>query len=98
MKLRRPSPALVVAILALVMATTGTAVAADGKSAVASGATTRQAAGRLVATQRSGAQRGRIAAKYLDLSGVARGATATFGRSFSVIDNQALAPVAIGAV
>src|SRR5215217_8895253 len=105
MKLRRPSPALVVAIVALVMATTGTAVAAvnyaanagavDGKSAVASGATTRQAAGRLVATQRSGAQRGRIAAKYLDLSGVARGATATFGRSFSVIDNQALAPVAI---
>ena len=107
-KLERPSPAMVVALIALVMATTGTAVAAvsfaqnagavDGKSAVASGATTKQATGRLVATQRTGPGAGRIAAKYLDLGGYARGATSTFGRSAQVADNQTLAPEALGSV
>ena len=105
---KRPSPAMVVAIVALVMATTGTAVAAvsfadnagavDGKSAVASGATTKQATGRLVATQKSGPGAGRIASKYLDLSGYARGATSTFGKSAQVADNQTLAPETVGSV
>jgi hypothetical protein len=107
---KRPSPALVVATLALVMATTGSAVAAvdfarnagavDGKSAVASGATLRQAAGRLVATQRTGDDRGRIATRYLDLTGVARGTTDTFGRALEVVDRTAPAapPVAGAAV
>jgi hypothetical protein len=103
-----PSPAMVVALIALLVALSGTAVAAvnyarnagavDGKSAVASGASTKAAAGRLVATQRSGAGRGTIAAKYLDLSGAMRGRTSTFGRSFTLIDNQSLAPAQIGAV
>lgn len=103
-----PSPAMVVAMIALVIALSGTAVAAvnyarnagavDGKSAVASGASTRQAAGRLVATQRSGAERGTIASKYLDLSGAMAGRTSTFGRSLAVVDNQSLAPLQIGGV
>jgi hypothetical protein len=108
MRIRRPSPSMAVSITALVLASSGTAVAAvnyaqnagavDGKSAVASGATFKHAAGRLVATQRRGADRGQIATKYLDLDGIARGTTSTFGRSFTVVDNQALAPVPIGAV
>lgn len=107
-KLKRPSPAMVVAITALVMASTGSAVAAidfarnagavDGKSAVADGALRKAAAGRLVATQRKGADRGQIATKYLDLDGYAKGATSTFGRTFQVPDNQQLAPEPIGTV
>ncbi|MEA2276184.1 MAG: hypothetical protein QOC78_1144 [Solirubrobacteraceae bacterium] len=108
MKIRRPSASLVISLVALVMAMSGSAIAAvnfasnagavDGKSAVSDGAALRIAAGRLVATQRSGDGKGRIRAKYLDLRGVVRGTSSTFGRSFAVIDNQALAPVTIGAV
>jgi hypothetical protein len=108
MRLKRPSPALVISLIALVMAMSGTAIAAvnfasnagavDGKSAVADGALRSQAAGRLVATQRSGDAKGTIRAKYLDLRGVVRGASSTFGQSFNVIDNQTLAPSAIGSV
>lgn len=96
-----------VAIAALVMATTGTAFAAvnfatnagavDGKSAVADGASTKAAAGRLVATRRTGSARGTIAAKYLD-PGLARGVNTVFGRSLEVADNQVLAPVALGGI
>lgn len=106
--LKRPSPAMVVALVALVMASTGSAVAAvsfarnagavDGKSAVASGALLKTAAGRLVATQRTGDDRGQIASKYLDLDGYARGATSTFGKAFDVPDNQTLAPEPIGGI
>lgn len=108
MKSRLPSPAMVVAVIALIVALSGTAVAAvnfarnagavDGKSAVASGASLKAAAGRLVATQRRGADRGRIATRYLDLPELVRGGSATFGRSLSVIDNGKLVPVAIGSV
>ena len=107
-KPKRPSPAMIVAICALVMASTGSAIAAvdfarnagavDGKSAVASGATIRQATGRLVATQRTGPGAGRIASKYLDLTGYARGTTSTFGKSIPVADNQALVPEGLGSV
>jgi hypothetical protein len=103
-----PSPALVIAFIALVTAMTGTAFAAvnyarnagavDGKSAVTSGGTLRHTAGRLIATQRTGAGKGTIAQKYLDLTGVARGATATFGHAFEVNDNAAGAPTPIGGV
>lgn len=108
MRLPRPTPSMAVALAALVMATTGSAVAAvtyarnagavDGRSAVANGASAQRAAGRLVATQRRGADRGRLHTRYLDLDGYARGTTANFGRSLGVVDNQALAPIGIGAV
>lgn len=105
---RMPSPALVLAFIALIVAMTGTAFAAvnfarnagavDGKSAVADGASLRAARGRLVATQRSGDARGKIRQRYLDLAGVARGTTATFGRAFEVADNAQGAPTAIGGI
>lgn len=108
MQLHRPSPAMVVAIIALIMAMTGSAVAAvsfatnagavDGKSAVAGGSLRSQAAGKLVATKASGPERGRIDGKFLDLSAAVRGTARNFGRSFNVVDNQALAPAEIGSV
>ncbi len=101
-----PSPALVVACIALIVAMSGTAVAAvsfarnagavDGRSAVADGASLRAASGRLVATKRSGADRGRIDGKYL--AGVMRGRSSTFGRALVLVDNQTLAPTPIGTV
>ena len=107
-RLKLPSPAMVVALVALLVASSGTAVAGvsyvrnagavDGKSAVADGASRSDAAGRLVATQRSGADRGRIDARYLDLAGVAAGRTETFGRAFDVQDNAQGAPEAIGTI
>lgn len=71
MKLKRPSPAMVVAVLALVMSTTGGAIAAvnyaknsdavDGYSAVkAAKAGSGKAAGKLVATYRGGDNRGKL--------------------------------------
>ncbi len=103
-----PSPAMVVALVALVVASSGTAVAGvsyvrnagavDGKSAVASGASRTDAAGRLVATQRTGDERGRIDSRYLDLAGLAEGRTETFGRAFEVQDNAQGAPEPIATV
>jgi hypothetical protein len=75
MKLKRPSPAMVVSVVALVMSMTGGALAAvnyarnagavDGKSAVKASASNGKAAGKLVATTRSGADRGKIPFKFL---------------------------------
>ena len=108
MKFKLPSPAMVVALVALTVAMTGTAFAAvnyatnagavDGKSAVADGASAKAATGRLVATQRKGAEKGTIAQRYLDVGGLARGTTATFGRAIQLIDNASLAPAPIGNV
>jgi len=108
MRIKRPSPAMVVAFLALVLAMSGTAFAAvnyarnsgavDGKSAVGSGSSLSRAAGKLVTTQRKGANKGRIAQKYLALGGLARGATSKFGKYLAVPDNQTLTPETIGAV
>lgn len=108
MTFRRPSPSMIVAIIALVMATTGSAVAAvnfatnagavDGKSAVRSSVTRSFASGRLVATAAEGPNKGRIPSKFLDLSPTVRGTASTFGQSFNVVDNQALAPAGIGNV
>ena len=107
MNISRPSPSMVVSIIALVFAMTGTGIAAvnfatnagavDGKSAVADGASRSVAAGRLVATQRSGDEKGRIASRYLDPD-LARGATSVFGKAYQVADNQTLAPEALGSI
>jgi len=108
MKISRPQPATIISIAALVMASTGSAFAAvdfarnagavDHKSAAGSGATLSHAAGKLITTQARGAGKGTIAAKYLDLTGVAHGATSTFGRSFDVADNAASVPTQIGGI
>jgi hypothetical protein len=98
-KWRKPSPALVISIVALVMATTGSAVAAvnfarnsdkvDGKSAVSARASLRSAAGKLVATHRGGSERGKIDGKFL--GGVVTGGARPFGHTTAVIDNSAAA-------
>ena len=102
---RRPSPAMVVAVVALVFATTGSAVAAvsfainagavDGKSAVAAGASNNYAAGKLVATRRVGILKGTIPARYLDPSA---GQSLSFGTSTDVIDNATQAPFTIASI
>jgi hypothetical protein len=108
MKISRPQPATIISIIAPVMASTESAVAAvsfarnagavDHKSAAGSGSTLSHAAGKLITTQAKGAGKGKIAAKYLDLAGVAGGSTSTFGRSFEVVDNAASVPTQIGGI
>lgn len=102
MKIRRPSPAMAVACTALFIALGGTSIAAvnyarnagavDGKSAVSAGSSTSRAAGKLVATNRSGSDKGRIPAKFL--AGVA--GARTFGAAVDVQDNAVGAPTALG--
>ena len=79
MKLKRPSPAMTVAVVALVMSMTGGAIAAvnfaknagavDGKSAVRASAGADRAAGNLVATIRRGDSKGKL--PFGKLEGVA---------------------------
>ena len=93
MRIRRPSPAMVVAIVALVMSTAGTSIAAvsfatnagkvDGLDAVRAGSPDK-AAGRLVATARTGIRKGTIPNYHL--SGVPH--SDTYGELFQVPDNQ----------
>ena len=100
MKLRLPSPAMVVAVIALVVALSGTAIAAvdfaqnagavDGKSAVGAKASLRSAAGKLVATSTGGNGKGQIPARFLD--GVMRGGTQTLSKYLRTVDNQAGRP------
>jgi hypothetical protein len=99
-KPRMPSPAMVVAVIALVVALSGTAIAAvnyaqnagavDGKSAVGARASLRKAAGKLVATATGGEGKGRIPARFLD--GVMRGGTMSLSRYLRTADNQAGQP------
>jgi len=108
MKISRPQPATIISIVALVMASTGSALAAvdfarnagavDHKSAVGSGSTLSHTAGKLIATQAKGAGKGTIAQKYLDVGGLASGTTSTFGKSFEVADNAASVPQTIGGI
>ena len=108
MKISRPQPATIISIAALVMASTGSAVAAvsfarnaghvNGIKAVRSGATINHAAGKLVATQSKGSGKGTIAQKYLDVGGLARGATSTFGHAVPVPDNASSVPTQIGGI
>jgi hypothetical protein len=96
MRLRLPSPAMVVALVALVVALSGTAVAAvtyahnagavDGLSAVRAGASHRRAAGKLVATTRRGRDRGRLPATYV--AGVMRGGAKSLSSYVRTVDNQ----------
>jgi hypothetical protein len=90
------------------MASTGSAIAAvdfarnagavDHKSAAGSGSTLSHAAGKLITTQAKGADKGKIAQKYLDVSGLARGNTSTFGQSVPVPDNTSSVPTQIGGI
>jgi hypothetical protein len=99
-KLRLPSPAMVVAVVALIVALSGTAIAAvdfarnagavDGKSAVGARATLSSAAGRLVATASGGEGKGQIPARFLN--GVMRGGTMTLSKYLRTLDNQAGRP------
>ena len=94
MRISRPSPATVISTIALVMATSGTAVAAvsyasnagavDKLSAVSAGASNSQAKGRLVATARGGSNPGQIPNKFLADAAESR----VFGVPFAVEDNQ----------
>lgn len=103
MKPRLPSPAMVVAVIALVVSLSGTAIAAvdfaqnagavDHKSAVGAGASLRSAAGKLVATQTGGTGKGQIPARFLD--GVMRGGTASLSKYLRTVDNQAGRPTAL---
>lgn len=96
-KLKQPSPAMVVALIALVLAMTGSAAAVvsfarnagavDGKSATSASGTNAHVAGKLIATVRSGSSRGTIPAKYLDPGLLGPGRATSFGRASDVIDN-----------
>ena len=99
MRFRKPSPSMVVATAALVMASTGSAVAAinyaqragavDGFSAVGPRSSTKTSAGKLVATRRKGeTNAGQIPNKFL---GDVTQAT-TFSRGVDVADNAPGAP------
>jgi len=95
MRRRTPSPAMVVAIVALVVALSGSAVAAvdfarnagavDGKSAVSAEASLKDSAGRLVATARRGPGRGRIPGRFVD--DVMRGGSTSLTRYLRAVDN-----------
>jgi hypothetical protein len=101
MKVTRPSPAMVVAGIALFVSLGGTSIAAvsyvsnagavDGKSAVFSGASLSQSAGKLVATNRSGADKGRLPGKFI--ADVPK--TTVFSNVFEVADNAPGAPQTI---
>ena len=75
MKVKRPSPAMVVALIALVMSMTGGAIAAvnyaqnsgkvDGYDAVAAKSSSNKAAGNLVATYPGGALKGKLPFRFL---------------------------------
>ena len=105
MRLRMPSPAMVVALIALFVALSGTAVAVvgyarnagavDGKSAVAASSTLERASGRLVATARAGRGKGRIPGRFVD--DVMRGGSASLTKYLRVVDNSVgpVVPLAI---
>jgi hypothetical protein len=86
---------MVVALIALFVASSGTAVAVvgfarnagavDGKSAVSASSTTKHARGRLVATASAGPNRGRIPDKFV--SGVMRGGSTSLTKYLRVVDN-----------
>ncbi|MEH3054746.1 MAG: hypothetical protein PGN13_12205 [Patulibacter minatonensis] len=103
MKLQAPSPSMGVAIAALIMASTGTAVAAatyasnagkvDGRDAVSSKTSTSKAAGALVATAGSGPYKGKIPGKFL--ADVVRGDGDGFNRLADVQDNAGDVPTTL---
>lgn len=98
MRFRKPSPSMAVSIAALVMASTGSAVAAvsyasnagavDHKSAVSATSSRSHAAGRLVATRKHGNDKGRIPNNFLAQVPY----STTFDMAAQVNDNAAGAP------
>jgi hypothetical protein len=103
---RRLSPSLVVSVVAVVLATAGTSIAAvnfaknagavDGKSAVGAASSQARAAGKLVATANEGPLKGKVPARFLDLSGVVAGSKQTFAQGIEVVDNSTSTPVGLG--
>lgn len=105
MRRRTPSPAMVVAIIALIVATSGTAIAAvdfarnagavDGRSAVSGRASLQQAAGKLVATANGGPGKGRISGRFVQ--DVMRGGSTSLTRYIRAVDNSdgPIVPLAI---
>jgi hypothetical protein len=95
MRRRTPSPAMVVAIIALIVALSGTAVAAvdfarnagavDGKSAVSASSSLQRSAGRLVATASAGPGKGRLPGRFVD--DVMRGGSTSLSRYIRAEDN-----------
>jgi hypothetical protein len=87
---------MVVALIALVVSFSGTAVAVvsyarnagavDGKSAVPSSSSLRAASGNLVATAPAGRDKGRIPARFV--AGVMHGGSTSLTRYIRVVDNQ----------
>jgi hypothetical protein len=102
MKISRPSPAMAVACTALFIALGGTSIAAvnyarnagavDGRSAVRASSTTTGAAGKLVATNASGPDKGQIPSRFL--TGVAK--ATSFGSAVEVVDNAVGTPATLG--
>lgn len=101
-----PSPAMVVALIALVVALSGTAIAAvdfatnagavDSKSAVSSTASLALAKGKLVATANYGPARGRLPGRFVD--DVMRGGSSAITRYLRAVDNQPGPVVAIATI
>jgi hypothetical protein len=93
MRFRKPSPSMAVSLVALVMASTGTAVAAvnfarnagavDHKSAVPASSGKARAAGKLVATRAKGGDAGKFPNRFLAHVPY----TSTFSRATGVVDN-----------
>jgi hypothetical protein len=102
MRNRKPSPAMAVALMALFISLGGTSIAAvnyaanagkvDGKDGVAATTARSKAAGDLVATNKSGPDKGKIPVKFLADVPV----TQTFGQPFAVTDNAVGAPATLG--
>lgn len=101
---RRPSPSLILSIIAVVLSLGGTSVAAitfvrnagavDGFSAVSWRSSTRHAANKLVTASSTG----KIPQRFLDVAGLLQGYKSTFHQALQVNDNQAGAPVTIATV
>ena len=77
MRPRMPSPAMVVALIALFVASSGTAVAATSSL--------KDAGGKVVATASTGTNRGRIPDRFV--SNVMRGGSTSLTRYLRVVDN-----------
>jgi hypothetical protein len=87
---------MVVAIIALIVALSGTAMAAvdfarnagavDGKSAVSASASLKHSKGKLVATATAGPGKGRIPGRFLD--DVMRGGSTSLTRYIRAVDNS----------
>ena len=101
MRIKRPSPSLIVSIIAVVMASTGSAVAAsnlaatsvDGFSAVGASSSVAGARGKLVATKSGGTGAGTLPGKFISDVVKGDGFITSFARSQEVVDNQTGAPV-----